>query len=543
MKKSIPWVLALVALLVIAASLPKYVGRFYGDGIGLTNVAATNVISGGQLPMGAISASNATAGGIYAVSADGIARQIATGLSVTNGTNLVVSGEIVATARTNTPHAVLTMNASDPLNGPFAIHRGVNDVNAPGKQKDEYLSIGYNLGAPSDTFSLNFESYYQPGVNSVGQSECFFSATAKDGTLVRPIGFNMVHQSNDSTPTHFVYLLANADNYSLASGNGLTQIMSLGNTYGLHFLPFGINLPASTQPRGKLEVNFGSPVSYDQQAMGIVSYYQADNWSWLGPVVLRAGGGTFAAPTAVSTATQTALLIPLFFDGTVWRSGSTVLSQVTSVANNTSVGSELQFWTGTHTASATAAGLDKSGMTNRMTIGTDGKVTIMDTVIATNAFRIIPPDNGGTSTANAPSPLGFFGSMMLSGTTNTVTIGSSGTYYTLTNYGTVRTNGFGANKATGFLTNTVAGYYRITVYASMIGGASDTMEGEVFLNETGREEISLFGSYDNPPRVRTMSSTGILYIPANTGISFRLNNRSDTDNISVWRAAITVGTP
>lgn len=133
--------------------------------------------------------------------------------------------------------------------------------------------------------------------------------------------------------------------------------------------------------------------------------------------------------------------------------------------------------------------------------------------------------------------------MMLNGTTNTVTVGSAGTYYTLTNYGTVRTNGFGANPATGFLTNTVAGYYRITVYASMISGASDTLEGETFLNETGKEEISLFGSYDAPARVRTMSSTGILYIPANTGISFRLNNRTDNDNITVWRAAITVGTP
>lgn len=173
----------------------------------------------------------------------------------------------------------------------------------------------------------------------------------------------------------------------------------------------------------------------------------------------------------------------------------------------------------------------------------DGAVKAAGSVTATNGLFVIAPTNANTSPLDAPQPVGLFGSMMLIGTTNTVTIGSSGTYYTLTNYNTVRTNGFISNKATGFLTNTVAGYYRITVYASMIGGNSDTMEGEVFLNETGREEIAVFGSYDNPARVRTMSSTGILYIPANTGISFRLNNRSDTDNISVWRGAITVGTP
>lgn len=157
--------------------------------------------------------------------------------------------------------------------------------------------------------------------------------------------------------------------------------------------------------------------------------------------------------------------------------------------------------------------------------------------------RILAAINGGLSGATDPQPIGLFGSMMLSGTTNTVTVGSAGTYYALTNYGTVRTNGFGANKATGFLTNTVAGYYRVTVYVSMISGASDTLEAETFLNETGREEISLFGSYDAPARIRTMSSTGVLYIPANTGISLRLNNRTDNDNITVWRAGLTVGTP
>lgn len=211
-------------------------------------------------------------------------------------------------------------------------------------------------------------------------------------------------------------------------------------------------------------------------------------------------------------------------------------------------------WTGSasdtngHTANLTLiAHADNTPSSGPQLLMKTNNVTIFSVVgngVATaNGLFVIDPTNGIAPPPTVVQPIGLFGSMMLSGTTNTVTIGSAGTYYTLTNYGTVRTNGFGANKATGFLTNTVAGYYRITVYASMIGGASDTMEGEVFLNETGREEIALFGSYDAPARVRTMSSTGILYIPANTGISFRLNNRSDTDNISVWRAAITVGTP
>lgn len=153
------------------------------------------------------------------------------------------------------------------------------------------------------------------------------------------------------------------------------------------------------------------------------------------------------------------------------------------------------------------------------------------------------PTNGIAPPPYVPQPIGLFGCIHIENTTNVITIGSAGVYYRLTNFTTVATNGFAAARTNGFMTNLVAGFYRVTMYASVISGASDTLEGEFFTGETGQEEVSFFGSFDAPARVRTMSSTGIVYLPANTPLSMRLNNRTDNDNITVWRAALTVGTP
>jgi hypothetical protein len=139
-------------------------------------------------------------------------------------------------------------------------------------------------------------------------------------------------------------------------------------------------------------------------------------------------------------------------------------------------------------------------------------------------------------------PIGLFGSLMM-GTTN-YTYGAQNAYLTLTNYGTVRTNGVLANAVTGFLTNTIAGFYRIHGAVSLLPATADMIELEVFINETGREEISSFGAYDNPPRVRTLPLTGgIIYLPANSGVSLRVNNRSATNTAAIWRASLNIGTP
>lgn len=180
-----------------------------------------------------------------------------------------------------------------------------------------------------------------------------------------------------------------------------------------------------------------------------------------------------------------------------------------------------------------------------------GNITVSNTaaasqqsvIITTNGqIFITAPTNAVAPPAQVLQPIGYFASMMLTNT-NTVTIGAGSTYYVLTNFTTLRTNGFVTIGTNGFITNVTAGFYRITCNVSMVGGGSDTLEGALFLDETRKPEITVFGTYDNPARIRTMSASGILYMPAATGLSFRLNNNSGANNITVWRAGVTIGTP
>lgn len=184
--------------------------------------------------------------------------------------------------------------------------------------------------------------------------------------------------------------------------------------------------------------------------------------------------------------------------------------------------------------------------TGNQVILTNGNVTASVTVTATNGFFTTAPTNGVAPPSLVYQPIGLFGFMGMSGSTNTVTVGSSGTYYVVTNFNSFRTNNFvvstGAS-AGGYLTNLYAGFYRISYYLSCVSGNSDTLEVEVNVNGTGKEEISGFATYDNPARMRVISGGGILYLPANSYVSLQVNNRSSASNVTIWRGGLTIGTP
>lgn len=180
--------------------------------------------------------------------------------------------------------------------------------------------------------------------------------------------------------------------------------------------------------------------------------------------------------------------------------------------------------------------------TEKLWLQNDGSL-LSGSVTATNLFTSAPT-NAAASPPVVQQPVGLFGSLMMRSATNTVTVSSSGTYYTITNFGTAMTNGFGASVATGFLTNNQAGFYRVSYYlVGVPSTAGDTVEAEVQINGVGKEEISGFHTYDNPARIDTISGSGIVYLPAGAGICLALNNNSGAHNITLWRAALTIGTP
>jgi len=162
-------------------------------------------------------------------------------------------------------------------------------------------------------------------------------------------------------------------------------------------------------------------------------------------------------------------------------------------------------------------------------------------VMATNLF-LFAPTNGAAPPPGVKQPIGLFASMFYT-VTNTIQMTNTSTFSVVTNFGEGYTNGFTMDMAKGFVTNVYAGFYRIDMFATFLASGNDTLEIELFLGEVGHYHISALHTYDNPARVDSLGSSGIHYIPANTPISMRVRNNSDTDPITVWRAILTVATP
>ena len=130
----------------------------------------------------------------------------------------------------------------------------------------------------------------------------------------------------------------------------------------------------TTTPRSKLEVNFGtltSPSSYASRGI-ITGYYGSSNFR-KGTVYMVAEG-TVSAPAVVTTSTFQPNAVTQFFDGTKWRTGAEVAVAVTAVSANTSVASELRFFTGTATGDGGAG--SSAGLLQNMTLDSFGNLGI-----------------------------------------------------------------------------------------------------------------------------------------------------------------------
>lgn len=166
------------------------------------------------------------------------------------------------------------------------------------------------------------------------------------------------------------------------------------------------------------------------------------------------------------------------------------------------------------------------------------------TVSATNGAYVGMNANGGIAPANSVSPLGAWGFMSLTNSQN-INVLVSGTYYNIINFNYAYTNSFGASMTGGYLTNTIAGWYRIALNVSCIAPSpSDSMDADVTINDVVDERIA---SHTTAPsgagKYVSMSASGVLYLSAGTRISIGITDTSATGNIGVLHAQLSVGTP
>jgi hypothetical protein len=127
-------------------------------------------------------------------------------------------------------------------------------------------------------------------------------------------------------------------------------------------------------------------------------------------------------------------------------------------------------------------------------------------------------------------------------TTNTLSLPVDVTYYNVTNWTGAITNGFGAAVATGYLTNTLAGYYRLSATISFIGTANELYEVCILTNNVDSEMVSSKKQFaSSNPRYDAVPVMGRLYLPANTAISLAIKNTADNTPLTIHRACLDVG--
>lgn len=170
--------------------------------------------------------------------------------------------------------------------------------------------------------------------------------------------------------------------------------------------------------------------------------------------------------------------------------------------------------------------------------GTNG-TTLVQTVNSNGVTHVNP--GGGLN------PVGCFGALMNNTSNTVVCAGGAGVYTNIcgTGFTTITTNGFigGTQAISAGLTNLTAGYYRVFINASYLGGNSTTYEFDVVTNGTACTLLEVKNTTDNPARFRTSSAGGIIYLPSNCGVQMMVQDGGGGSTINVFRSSITIGTP
>lgn len=166
---------------------------------------------------------------------------------------------------------------------------------------------------------------------------------------------------------------------------------------------------------------------------------------------------------------------------------------------------------------------------------------VAGSLTATNGLYYVAQSNSVVAT-NVIQPLHPFAAMM-GFVTNTIN-GGANTYAIITNYSTARTNQMTCSLTAGTITNTIAGFYYCAVHMSMVAlDAGALIEGDLLLDGVVRDEISFQTQFDpGTPRYKGASAFGILYLPANTQITFQVKS-SGASGVQIRRQQLVVMPP
>jgi hypothetical protein len=163
----------------------------------------------------------------------------------------------------------------------------------------------------------------------------------------------------------------------------------------------------------------------------------------------------------------------------------------------------------------------------------------------TNTLSVLCPSNSVVG-ADFMNPVGEFGFMNRYNQTNTPTLILT-TYTNLlatSGYERTFTNGFQTALATGYLTNTIAGFYRAALDVTALGAANQHLELCVLTNNVDSDLVGAQDQFSNTQvRKKSIGASGIVYLPALTGVSIGIKSTNDTTAVLIFKANLTIGTP
>ena len=182
---------------------------------------------------------------------------------------------------------------------------------------------------------------------------------------------------------------------------------------------------------------------------------------------------------------------------------------------------------------------------------TVSNAVLRGTVTATNGYYLTTPTNNVTGFSAGQTilqPLGTFASLSFYTGTNTCAI-RDGVYTNIaasSAYTDLVTNNWTGSATTGFITNNLSGWYRVGVGVSthnLTANTGDEIEADLFVNETAQEKVSVHATLGGAGSFNTEFWSSVVYLPASSGLSFRVKGVGTTDSLQITHATITVGAP
>jgi len=165
------------------------------------------------------------------------------------------------------------------------------------------------------------------------------------------------------------------------------------------------------------------------------------------------------------------------------------------------------------------------------------------TATAGGTFFHIASSNG-VAGLDITQQLGKFASLGWTNDAGTAVVLGNNAYQTVTNASRIITNGFAVDVNKTYLTNQVAGFYKIFVKMDWSGAqAADIFECEVNISGTGNDFLSFRSMPSANNAVQSGSGSDIVYLPANSYLSMNLKNQTGARNATMYRASLVISTP